>query len=182
MSRRYDPQFIETPGPLDTPCWVWQWCKSPKGYGFMRDRDAGRTRLAHIVYYEREHGPVSDGLELDHRCQRRDCVNPDHLEPVTHETNLQRGRMAKLTPADVLAIRAEFAAGDVRKIDLARRYGVTGVCISNVVRRKTWRTLEAPSSPGDDLERGVDSLFYALKKRRETNEAVLARLTRGTHV
>lgn len=137
MSRRYDAQYIVEPA---SGCWLWQWAKSPKGYGKMRHE--GRTRLAHIVYYERVHGPVPAGRELDHTCEVRACVNPAHLEPVAHVVNLQRGRMARLTPADVVAIRAEFAQGGATKRAIAQAYGVSAQCVSNVVRHRTWRTHE----------------------------------------
>lgn len=40
--------------------------------------------------YEYYRGPIPDGLELDHLCRRRDCVNPAHLEPVTSSENKRR--------------------------------------------------------------------------------------------
>ena len=51
--------------------------------------------LAHRVYYERHVGPVPEGLELDHLCRNPGCVNPEHLEPVTHAENIRRGYQAK---------------------------------------------------------------------------------------
>lgn len=50
-----------------------------------------KVRLAHIVSYEMRNGRVPDGLELDHLCRTPICVNPDHLEAVTHAENLRRG-------------------------------------------------------------------------------------------
>ncbi|MEU4092025.1 HNH endonuclease signature motif containing protein [Streptomyces sp. NPDC026673] len=68
-------------------------------YGWFRGD--GRTYLAHRFAYEQQHGPIpataddGDGIEqravLDHRCRRRNCVNPDHLEVVTARTNTLRG-------------------------------------------------------------------------------------------
>lgn len=73
-----------------TGCWVWQRAKTKDGYASVR---IGRkTGYAHRVFYERCIGPIPEGLVIDHLCLRRDCVNPDHLEPVTIAENLRRAR------------------------------------------------------------------------------------------
>ena len=69
-------------------CWPWRGWRNHKGYGYLRVD--GRNVGAHRVMYEWAVGPIPDGLELDHLCGRRDCVRPDHLEPVTHMENMRR--------------------------------------------------------------------------------------------
>lgn len=49
------------------------------------------TTLVHRILYEVKHGPVPEGLECDHLCRVRHCVNPDHIEPVTKRENQRRG-------------------------------------------------------------------------------------------
>jgi hypothetical protein len=72
-----------------TPCWPWALSLLSNGYG--RLTRAGTTVMAHRWVYERLRGPIPDGLTLDHLCQVQECVNPDHLEPVTIRENILRG-------------------------------------------------------------------------------------------
>lgn len=71
-------------------CWEWRGSMYRDGYG--RWRAGGRSRAAHIVSWESVFGPVPEGLDLDHLCRNRGCVRPSHLEPVTRQVNLLRGR------------------------------------------------------------------------------------------
>ena len=77
---------------LDIPesgCWVWMGTTNPGGYGLVGYN--GKTKLSHRVAYELKFGPIPEGLDLDHLCRVRCCVNPDHLEPVSRSENLRRG-------------------------------------------------------------------------------------------
>jgi len=51
----------------------------------------GKNKVAHRISYELLKGDIPEGLDLDHLCRNRGCVNPDHLEPVTRKENLLRG-------------------------------------------------------------------------------------------
>jgi hypothetical protein len=73
-------------------CWLWTASLNPTGYGaFGLGGRAGRMHVAHRVAYEWIVGKVPAGLELDHLCRDRRCVNPAHLEAVTHRENVRRG-------------------------------------------------------------------------------------------
>ena len=73
---------------LGQGCWWWAGAVSPDGYGkFKRN---GKLERAHRGVYEELVGPIKEGLVLDHLCKNLLCVNPDHLEPVTHRENLLR--------------------------------------------------------------------------------------------
>lgn len=85
---RHDAKFWAKIVKMDT-CWLWTGCLQSGGYGQVR-RD-GYLWYVHSYVYNLLIGPVPDGLELDHTCRVRNCVNPDHLEPVTHQVNIQRG-------------------------------------------------------------------------------------------
>jgi hypothetical protein len=72
-------------------CWEWVGPKNDSGYGVTFARRIGRREQAHRVAWELQRGPIPDGLQIDHLCRNRACVNPDHLEPVTQRENLIRG-------------------------------------------------------------------------------------------
>ena len=71
-------------------CWEWTGARGANGYGDYRFPGLG-TRYSHRIAYALLVGPVPDGLQLDHLCRNRICVNPDHLEPVTNRENWIRG-------------------------------------------------------------------------------------------
>ena len=69
-------------------CWRWLAAMNHQGYGVFQYRNAGR--MAHRVSYELTHGPIPDGLVVDHLCRNRSCMNPAHLDVVTPRTNTLR--------------------------------------------------------------------------------------------
>ena len=82
-------------------CWTWNGSRSKDGYGQMvldGRRDRKRVRIApyRFIWEWVNDEPMPDGLEPDHTCNNRGCVNPSHVEPVTHAENqrrsYQRGR------------------------------------------------------------------------------------------
>ncbi|WP_220188598.1 HNH endonuclease signature motif containing protein [Streptomyces phytophilus] len=77
-------------------CWEWTASKL-RGYGQFGLR-AGKLVRAHRFAYELLVGPIPEGLELDHLCRNRSCVNPDHLQPVTHRLNAGRRPMRSHCP------------------------------------------------------------------------------------
>jgi len=79
----------------ETGCHLWTGALAGTGYGSVRSN--GKSRPAHIVAYEQANGPVPMGLELDHTCRVRSCVNPAHLEPVTRRENTRRGAVGSRT-------------------------------------------------------------------------------------
>ena len=74
---------------LAAPCWIWQGYVLPTGYGQLIIRQ--RKWRAHRYMWTMMRGPIPDGLDLDHLCRNRLCINPQHLEPVTRRENLLRG-------------------------------------------------------------------------------------------
>lgn len=66
-------------------CIRWTGAKFPNGYGVLVID--GEQWLAHRAVYTATHGPIPDGLVLDHVCHVRSCVSPDHLRATTRENN-----------------------------------------------------------------------------------------------
>lgn len=94
----------------DSGCWLWQGAITSAGYGTTAVE--GRTRGAHRVAYEAFVGPIPPGLQIDHLCRVRHCVNPDHLEPVTSLENTLRGAL------NVYATGYCKSGHDVREVGL----------------------------------------------------------------
>jgi hypothetical protein len=86
-------QKVDLNGPTSRPalgqCWQWLGAQCD-GYG-RHTAAPGVVVYTHRYAYELLVGPVPAGLQLDHICRHRACVNPAHLEPVTQRVNMLRG-------------------------------------------------------------------------------------------
>jgi hypothetical protein len=72
-------------------CWLWQGSRLKSGYGSVRLPLINRTEYAHRYAWQTLVGPIPEGLQIDHRCRVRACVNPDHMEVVAPVDNVRRG-------------------------------------------------------------------------------------------
>lgn len=79
----------------ESGCWLWTGATDAGGYGRFAVR--GTSARAHRWSYEKFRGPIPDGLHIDHLCRVRNCVNPDHLEPVEPAENTRRGLGGRLS-------------------------------------------------------------------------------------
>lgn len=97
---RFWSKVLKLPPPVDVPsdapswkhfpCWLWTGAKITSGYGSFGVSTKNWMR-AHRYAFEVSRGPIPPGLQLDHLCRNRACVNPDHLDPVNNRENTLRG-------------------------------------------------------------------------------------------
>ena len=88
-----DDRFAAKYAVSETGCWEWTSTLNNKGYG--RFYDGKRSVYAHRWSYERWVGPIPERMDIDHLCRNTRCVNPAHLEAVSHAENIRRGYEAK---------------------------------------------------------------------------------------
>lgn len=133
-------------------CWLWTGHISENGYGIASIK--GKAFKAHRVSYFLEHGRIENDRLVLHRCDVRACVNPAHLFLGTPKDNSQdavkkgrntklygeRNGKAKLTRADVLAIRRLCGRGVYQKT-VAKQFGVSEATVSYVVSGGRWGKL-----------------------------------------
>lgn len=89
-SERFHEHYEVNPA---TGCWDWTATVTDRGYGTIGETVApGKSRsiYAHRLSYEMHHGPIPAGLVVDHVCDNRRCVNPDHLQLLTSKQNILR--------------------------------------------------------------------------------------------
>lgn len=82
-------RFLAKINPAANGCWLWTGAMMPNGYGRCTVAQVGW--LPHRLAYEYFVGRIPSNKEIDHLCRNRACVNPTHMEPVTHVVNMRRG-------------------------------------------------------------------------------------------
>lgn len=125
---------------LSTKCWIWlKNIKPDTKYGQSASLGAsGRKVNAHKLVWEYTFGPTPDRCDMDHLCRVPACVNPVHLEPVTHVENIRRGKHVRLNKKIVGDMRIMWMRGVMQK-DIAAHFGVSISCTRGVIVGRTWR-------------------------------------------
>lgn len=82
----------------DSGCWIWAGAVDANGYG-----RAG-SEYAHRLAFTQRHGPVPIGHVIDHMCRVTQCVNPDHLQAVTHKQNLENLGLSRANTSGIRGV------------------------------------------------------------------------------
>ena len=134
----------------ETGCWEWIASLKPgTAYGCMQV--AKRTVYAHRLSHELHIGPIPSGMQIDHLCRNRSCVNPDHLEAVEPHVNVRRGMSpgAKALRRDTCIVGHSYSQWGVLRHQ--RRY--CRLCESCKSRERRWRAQRGiPVAPLDRSE------------------------------
>lgn len=115
-----------------TPCWVWRGEVLNTGYGRIRRHDGGGTELAHRIVYERCSGPIPKGTTLHHHCRVKACVNPEHLQAMTHRDNCRLdpgGRPREISESHVKLMR-EFEDMGIARRHIAAMLGCSRASVT----------------------------------------------------
>lgn len=134
----------------DTGCWEWSRAKDTMGYGrlLVDGHRVGAHRFSWSYFNKME---IPEGMGVQHICNVKSCVNPDHLEIGTQKRNIQNSVRDGLHPMGKRSTASKFCDDQVRLIRsvvgqglcsqalCAEVYGVSPMTISSMVRRKTWK-------------------------------------------
>jgi hypothetical protein len=142
-------------------CWNWSAATNPSNYSVFTIAGKG-TFSGHRIAFKLITGDDHTNKILRHTCNNRRCVNPGHLVPGTVKENAEdRVRsgssknpgvgVKKLSPADVILMRAQYHSGLYKMTELARLHNVTLDSVYKAVSARTWA--ELPLRPTQtDLE------------------------------
>ena len=125
--------------------WFWIGYRTPLGYGRLMVKTPTGVRPvgAHRIAYELYVGPIPSNRELDHKCRMPMCVNPAHLESVTDQINVLRGK----SPAAALAQRTHCNRGhpfDAANTSRSKGYRRCRICHRTFERERNRRARAAP--------------------------------------
>ena len=120
-------------------CWIWTGSLIDGRYPVSRlyVKSKGYTWPARRVVWLREIGPIPAGKQIVSDCGNELCVNPLHLEALTHAEVHQRSSKAKIDGDDVREIRELVRFGLPMK-DIGAAYDITGEEVSQIVSGKRW--------------------------------------------
>jgi len=120
-------------------CWLWL-AGLNNGYGQIQIR--GQKFKTHRFSYMLCVGPITDNLNVSHKCNNKNCVNPKHLYLTTQKeciTKSVKNGNSKLTKKQVLKIRLLYETTILTQKDLASKFNVHVSTVMKIITRKNWK-------------------------------------------
>ena len=154
MDERYIKNFWKKVDKKDnSSCWIWIGAHCNHGYGQMRINN--KMKMAHRISWIIHFGNIPEGLEVCHKCDNPECVNPSHLFLGTHQDNMddrnRKGRnkslqgelngASKLKNYQIPSIREKYSTGEYSLRDLGREYGVGFEAIRRIVNHISFKNI-----------------------------------------
>ena len=148
LHARLQEQFEAQYEVASNGCWLWTGKVQNSGYGQMSV--FGGIAPAHRVAYELYVGAIPEGLVIDHLCRTRFCVNYEHLEPVTAQTNILRGNgLAAVNARKEECLHGHPLSGDNVYLNAGRRH--CRICVNARARKNQARARRALGVPERNL-------------------------------
>lgn len=139
-------KYINTHGNDVEVCWEWK----PQTRGGGKDGRPyftykGKKHLAYRITYELLRGEIPEGAVLRHSCDNGAapvrCCNPYHLEPGTHQANMddmkQRERHG-LPHHTVRRVRKLVADGKLTQKEIGELFGLPRETVRDIANRVTY--------------------------------------------
>lgn len=144
---------------VNSGCIIWNGYKNKGGYGISSYM--GKVMSTHRISWTAHFGKIPEGLLVCHKCDVRNCINPDHLFLGTHKDNMddcvskgrdkafrlsgERHGMAKITEKDVLFIRLQMSRNRSLGFSLANRFSVPYTHILRIAYGESWKCCGGPT-------------------------------------
>lgn len=137
-------------------CWYWDGCIDDVGYGRLGKYDG--ENKAHRISWKLFNGEIPDGMKILHKCDIKNCVNPDHLFLGTQQDNIKdmvlKGRdkfgtgcageknpMSRLTEKKVLSMREKYSMGGISYKSIAKLFNVSTMTAYRAITKRLWRNV-----------------------------------------